>query len=268
MSQTHAQIPNPGFENWFGGDPVNWLTSNSPPTIVNVTQSNQSHSGSSAAQGVIIDIGGFAIPVLLSAGVDGVGFPINTRPAALRGWYKFTSVGGDMFTITSAFAKNGTAIGGGAFSTNVSTTTYREFVANTFWSTAETPDTAFIVVQVTPNGTYHAGSTFWIDDVAYGPAADVREEGAGIPKNFSLHQNYPNPFNPTTKIRYELPNASRVTLKVYNLIGQEVAALVDGERVAGVYAAELNAASLSSGTYFYRLQAGEFSQVKKLTVLK
>jgi hypothetical protein len=89
-----------------------------------------------------------------------------------------------------------------------------------------------------------------------------------VPYTFSLSQNYPNPFNPTTVIRYEVPSASSVTLRLYNLLGQQVAELVNGTHVPGRYDATLDAAALPSGIYFYTLTAGTFTETKKLTVLK
>jgi hypothetical protein len=93
-------------------------------------------------------------------------------------------------------------------------------------------------------------------------------EGDAVPARFTLEQNYPNPFNPSTTIRYELPHASQVSLKVYNTLGQEVATLVNETKAAGVYTAEFDAAGLASGVYFYRMQAGTFVEVKKLVVLR
>ncbi len=85
---------------------------------------------------------------------------------------------------------------------------------------------------------------------------------------FTLHQNYPNPFNPITVIRYQLSNNSEVTLKVYDVLGNEVATLVNEYKTAGGYEAEFDASNLPSGTYFYRLQAGEYTETKKLILIK
>ena len=90
----------------------------------------------------------------------------------------------------------------------------------------------------------------------------------GIPTEFALYQNYPNPFNPSTTISFDLPRQSYVTLKVYNVLGQEVATLVNGGRQAGRYSIPLEATEQPSGIYFYRLTAGSFSDVKKLIILK
>jgi CubicO group peptidase (beta-lactamase class C family) len=89
-----------------------------------------------------------------------------------------------------------------------------------------------------------------------------------IPEDCRLLQNYPNPFNPSTTIRYELPHASRVSLKIYNVLGQEVATLVNETKPAGVYTAQFDAGSLASAVYFYRLQAGDFVSTKRMLVLK
>ena len=88
------------------------------------------------------------------------------------------------------------------------------------------------------------------------------------PLTFALEQNYPNPFNPSTNIKYSLPENGFVKLSVYNLVGEEVSVLVNETVDAGFYEATFNAASLPSGTYFYRLQAGNTVQVKKMVLLK
>jgi hypothetical protein len=89
-----------------------------------------------------------------------------------------------------------------------------------------------------------------------------------IPQNFALAQNYPNPFNPTTKISWQSPVGSHQTLKVYDVLGNEVATLVDEFREAGRYEIEFDASTLSSGVYFYRLQAGSFVETKKMILLR
>jgi hypothetical protein len=88
------------------------------------------------------------------------------------------------------------------------------------------------------------------------------------PKEFALEQNYPNPFNPTTSINYQLSANSFTTLKIYDAIGREVATLVNEVKEAGYYSAQFDGAKLSSGTYYYRLNAGGFTNVKRLTLIK
>jgi hypothetical protein len=89
-----------------------------------------------------------------------------------------------------------------------------------------------------------------------------------IPSKFYLSQNYPNPFNPSTVIKYQLPISSQVTLKVYDVLGDEVATLVDEERPAGSYEIKFNASKLSSGIYFYIINAGSFHQTRKMILMK
>lgn len=89
-----------------------------------------------------------------------------------------------------------------------------------------------------------------------------------IPTKYALSQNFPNPFNPTTHIRYSLPKLGNVSLKVYNLLGQEIVILVEGKQDAGNYTIEFNAANLPGGVYLYRLKTNEFTETKKLILIK
>jgi len=94
------------------------------------------------------------------------------------------------------------------------------------------------------------------------------EDGSDLPNQFALKQNYPNPFNPTTVIQYQLPVASDVRLDVYDMTGRHVATLVNGQVSAGSHTVTFDGTNLSSGVYMYRLQAGEFQQVRRLTIIK
>ena len=96
----------------------------------------------------------------------------------------------------------------------------------------------------------------------------IEEETNLQPKEFSLNQNYPNPFNPSTCIQYQVSSISQVTLKVYDLLGNEVAVLVNEEQPAGTYEVEFSAEGLTSGIYFYQLQAGSLSETKKMILMK
>jgi hypothetical protein len=98
-------------------------------------------------------------------------------------------------------------------------------------------------------------------------STDVKDDKI-IPANYFLYQNYPNPFNPSTIIKYTIPQGSFISLKVYDVLGNEVAALVSEEKPAGNYEAEFNVGNLPSGVYFYRMEAGSFSSVMKLLLLK
>ena len=90
----------------------------------------------------------------------------------------------------------------------------------------------------------------------------------GIAKVFKLEQNYPNPFNPSTKIQFQIPAQSNVTMKVFNIVGQEVTTLVNENLKAGVHVVTFDASKLATGVYFYRIEAGNFVSVKKMVLLK
>ena len=99
-----------------------------------------------------------------------------------------------------------------------------------------------------------------------------------LPDGFMLYQNYPNPFNPSTKIKFTIPvtlsevEGSLVTLKIYDVLGNEVSTLVNEEKPAGIYEVEFNTSNInhhpSSGVYFYQLKAGSFVEIKKMVLMK
>ncbi|MBS1495187.1 MAG: T9SS type A sorting domain-containing protein [Bacteroidetes bacterium] len=92
--------------------------------------------------------------------------------------------------------------------------------------------------------------------------------GTGIPDKYNLYQNYPNPFNPTTNIKFDIPNSSFTSLKVYDINGREVAELLSQNLQAGRYEYSFNASALSSGVYYFKLDAGEFNQIRKMILVK
>jgi hypothetical protein len=104
--------------------------------------------------------------------------------------------------------------------------------------------------------------------IAANIAVSIGHSTPELPTSFILMQNYPNPFNPITKITYTIPTASKVTLKIFNLLGQLVATLVDEQQDANIYVKEFDASLLASGTYFYQIKAGNFHSTKKMVLIK
>jgi len=96
----------------------------------------------------------------------------------------------------------------------------------------------------------------------------IEDELNKVPNQFKVFQNYPNPFNPATTIIYQIPELNFVTLKIYDVLGSEVATLVNEEKLVGSYELEFNAIDLPSGVYLYKLQAGSFVETKKMILLK
>lgn len=147
----------------------------------------------------------------------------------------------------------------GDFSIPLSANTSHTFVPD--WQNLETTPLV-VLVDIGNNGT--------IDDTLYIiNTVDVEDQGSLLnPDSYNLAQNYPNPFNPVTTIRYSIPQSGFVTLKIYDLLGREVAALVNEEKSPGVYEVQFDGSNLASGVYLYTLQAGEFADTKKFLLLK
>ena len=101
-----------------------------------------------------------------------------------------------------------------------------------------------------------------------GPVAISYAGGSSLPAEFSLAQNYPNPFNPKTRIEFTLPSDAKVSIKVFNILGEEVASLVDRALEAGYQSVDWDAANMPSGIYLYRITAGSFSASRKMLLLK
>ncbi len=89
-----------------------------------------------------------------------------------------------------------------------------------------------------------------------------------IPQDFQLSQNYPNPFNPTTKIKFSLPQSAHVKLVIYDVLGKEITKLVEGDMSAGSHEVQFNASNMASGVYIYKIDAGDFSSIKKMLLMK
>jgi hypothetical protein len=102
----------------------------------------------------------------------------------------------------------------------------------------------------------------------YAKISSIKQLNKDIPAGYNLEQNYPNPFNPATKINFNIPFTSKVILKIYNSLGQEISKLVDSELQAGMYSVDFSSKDLPSGLYFYTLSAGKYTQTKKMMVLK
>jgi hypothetical protein len=118
------------------------------------------------------------------------------------------------------------------------------------------------------NGTA-VGNSGTILRTTNGGITSVKEENlSNISSEFTISQNYPNPFNPTTTIKYSVSKQSIVAIKVYDVLGREIETLVNDEKSTGNYKVEFDASKLTSGIYFYRMQAGDFVETKKIILMK
>ena len=118
------------------------------------------------------------------------------------------------------------------------------------------------------NEVHENNNIGWTPAIGYGSITSVKTEHNTMPGEFVLYQNYPNPFNPESIIKFDLAASGKVSLIVYNILGQEVKTLVDGFLNRGTYAVPFNGAGLSSGVYFYQLHSGSFAETKKMILMK
>ncbi len=129
-------------------------------------------------------------------------------------------------------------------------------------------DTSAYQVVVRVNNSHNQSDIQAFNIKVSNEVTAVEAERQNIPFNFSLEQNYPNPFNPATRIRFSLPSGSKVILKIFDVLGKEVANIINGKMAAGNHEIIFNSNNLASGVYFYRLQAGNFIQSKKMILAK
>jgi hypothetical protein len=118
-------------------------------------------------------------------------------------------------------------------------------------------------------GVTELNDIFGVPSVDGEPVVSIEENTEiSIPKTMRLHQNYPNPFNPTTVISYDLPKTQLVQINIYNMLGQKIANLVNDVQNPGIYKINFDGSGLSSGIYFYQIQADGFQQTRKMLLVK
>jgi hypothetical protein len=127
----------------------------------------------------------------------------------------------------------------------------------------QSSDSGYVLTGITSHGF---GGDLWLAKINH--EVTGIKDGKSSVDDYALYQNYPNPFNPTTNIKYQIPALSFVTLKVYDVLGNEVVILVSKEIPTGSYVVEFDASRLSNGIYFYRLQSGDFVETKKMVLMK
>jgi len=136
------------------------------------------------------------------------------------------------------------------------------------FSYSGTPNALLGLFVVDNENVWTVGSLGTILKLDAGPSGIVEDNNTSLPLNFKLLQNYPNPFNPGTSIQYAVSSRQFVSLKVYDVLGNEVATLVNDKKPAGSYTVEFNGTGLPSGIYFYQLRAGDFVETKKMVLLR
>ncbi|MFQ5606089.1 MAG: T9SS type A sorting domain-containing protein [bacterium] len=269
------EIPNSGFEDWSNGNPQSWGTTNIQGQVTNVTQSTDAHGGASAVRGEVVEFNGVPFSASIFAGVSpNLPFPVSQNYARLSGFYQFEPaaqsdiLGVSVNLLDSGFSS--VAIGVDTLaSTNGS---YAQFVVELDYSAgASAGDAAFASIQfaIGGQGTIALGTFFLVDDLQFeGVVTSIGQEDGQIPDAFTLQQNYPNPFNPSTTFAFTIPKDGKVKLTVFDLLGREVARVVDERLPAGSHSVQWQASNFPSGAYYYKLTAGEFTNARKLILLK
>ncbi len=275
-----AQILNGGFENWITNisviNPENWITNNAFGYTV-ISKSDDKHLGESALKGEVVNYDSSSVPPLLFGSSDGMGFNIGQRYASLDGYYKFVPVTGDVFNVIIIMYKNSLPIT--SVNTSLSSSSdYTKFSVPITYKSPEIPDKFFVeftITDPTASTLAHIGSNFLLDDIELTGevSTDVKRNDLTIPDGFYVYQNFPNPFNPATTIRYSIPEASFVTISIYDITGNLIAAIVNKEQSRGDYETIWNGKNnegvqVVSGVYFYRVQAGRFNELHKMVLLR
>jgi hypothetical protein len=138
------------------------------------------------------------------------------------------------------------------------------------WTGTGLPSTDVLALAI--NGTYvfagTSGHGVWRRPMSQMTVTGVASSSASGPAVFRLGQNFPNPFNPSTTIAYQVPASGHVTLRVFDLLGRELATLVDEKKDAGSYTVRFDGGNLASGVYLYRLAAGGYTQTRKMIIMK
>jgi hypothetical protein len=266
-----AQIPNPGFEEWADShNAVGWHTNNVEAlSWITVSQTGglESHSGFYAIRGDVIFAGTVPYPPSAWTG----SFPCTQRYAELTGWYEFSPVNGDILSVSILIYGHDGALGNALFIDHTALE-FHEFSLTINYSETGDPDSAAIAIDILRQDTadVNVGSFFILDDLVLRGTSSVPGElcTQTIPTACSLHQNYPNPFNSSTTILFDVPRSGDVLLRVFDLLGREVAILKDGLVEAGSHRTTFNGSNLASGIYFVQLDAGKFTQTRKLMLLK
>ena len=291
------EIPNGDFEEWLTClcDPPYWNTNNLyPPPLecIQVSPGFPPYSGDFCIEGMVDSCTELA--ALFPPLIQSYDIPLNSKPEALHGFYKYFPISDDLFTASIKLYSNNSLIGEGLFKSDQLVTNFSEFIVNIEYYNNDIPDIAIIKFTIDSSlvdNKLHQGSIWYIDYLTFGPLSSLGDDkNAGI-LTFILSQNYPNPFNPSTKIKFTIPGVETrhasslqmVTLKVYDVLGNEVATLVNEEKPEGNYEVEFNSRSgnernLVSGVYFYQLlvsalqskdgKTGNFIETKKMILLK
>ena len=258
---TFAQIPNSGFESWSAGDPDNWATSNAfPAGLVNITQTSDSHSGSSAVRGDVVNFNGTPIGPVIQSGPGATGFAISQQYHSLELYYKFTSVGGDKFSINISLEKAGSPIAQGAVALPATISTYTHLTVSINYMTSDVPDLAIIQISITGPVTgndVHAGSVMFVDDLSFSLSTGIEN----TPLSGLNVICFPNPSTDFVNVPLDEPVTGETILTVFDSRGKEIRQTAGLLHQAGKNVFQFSVEDLSPGLFLYAIN-GENKQYR------
>ena len=204
-------------------------------------------------------------------------FDISQNYTRLTGYYQFSNSLEDvLWALVQLTDSQDMYVGIGEAEFGETSDGYEQFAVELDYTggSGEPAAHAIIVITITPSSeseldSLSVGSYFLIDDLAFESVSSISDGGfEKSPRTYQLAQNFPNPFNPSTTISFSIPQTGKVLLSVFNSIGQEVETLIDDEMTSGDHQVSFNAIDLPSGIYFYKLETGNFVDVKKMILIK
>ena len=266
--RANAQIPNPGFENWTSGDPDGWVTSNAfPAGLINVTQTTDNHSGSYALKGEVINFFSAAMGPVIQSGPGGKGFAISEQYHSFNLFYKFTSVGGDKFSVNVGLTKAGNPVAQGAVALPATISAYTQLTVPLTYLTNDVPDSAIIQILITGPVTgsdYHVGSVMFVDDLLFS-LVNVFEN---IPDPDLIVKCYPDPSAGLINIPLHDNVSGEFIINVFDTYGKEVKKITGQSLNNGMNVLQFSAEDLSSGLYFFSINGQNRQYQGKFTVAR
>ena len=267
VSFAHAQIPNPGFENWYnspnGFDPVGWGTSNANP-FVSVMQATPGYQGNYAVKVKTWETGIFVVPGTCQSDA----FNFSSRPTTLSGFVKCTVIPGDSVSITITVTNGGiagTAVGAARKVFSASIPAFTSFDLPIDYGSSSATDTIYIDI-IAGSLQPSLGTEIIVDALSLTPATGIGK--IKDPFLAMIGQNYPNPVKDHTVIPVNLMNTGNINIKLFDLLGRELRTVFNEAMTAGEHQVRISVADLPDGIYFYTVQGDNFTVTRKFTVSK
>lgn len=262
---TDAQIPNSSFESWTAGNPDGWSSSNIFQLgLVNVTQTADCHSGSSAVRGEVVDFMGAPMGPIIQSGPDAAGFAISEQYLSFELYYKFTSVNGDRFSVNVALSKEGNPIAQGAVALPASVNAYTHLTVPLDYTVSDVPDRAYIQISISGPVTgpdYHIGSVMYADDLAFSFLTGINSQA--VPGK--TPGCYPNPASDIINIQLDEDLSGGFFIKIFDTFGREIR-MIAGQQGPPGNVFQFSVSDLSPGLYFYSIDKQSLHYSGKLNV--